>query len=257
VCLSILGTSQPGKIGRYLRQAQAGGEGDDGMMQRFGLMVWPDGSPEWRNVDRWPDSEARRRAAEVFERLDTPSPDAVQAEQDEDCAFLRFAPDALESFTEWRTGWERRLRSGEWHPALESHFSKYRKTVPALALILHLAEGASGPVTLRATLRALAWAEYLESHALRCYGATVAGEIAAARRILARIRKGELLDGFKAREIDRAQWSELTDRDTVRAALGLLVSYGYLREIEVPSTAAGGRPTLAYLTHPSLRDELA
>ena len=128
---------------------------------------------------------------------------------------------------------------------------------PALALILHLAEGASGSVTLRATLRALAWADYLESHALRCYGATVAGEIAAARCILSRIRKGELLDGLKAREIDRAQWSELTDRDTVRAALGLLVAHGYLREIEVPSTAAGGRPTLAYLTHPGLRDELA
>jgi len=28
-------------------------------------------------------------------------------------------------------------------------------------------------------------------------------------------------------------------------------------EIELPSTAAGGRPTLAYLIHPSLRDEVA
>lgn len=251
VCLSIIGTSQPGKIGRYLRQAQAGGEGDDGMMQRFGLMVWPDSSTEWKNVDRWPDSEARRQASAVFERLDSLTTDSAQAEQDDDCAFLRFAPDAIEAFTEWRTRLETRLHSGDLHPALESHFSKYRKTVPALALIVHLAEGGAGPVTLRATLCALAWADYLECHALRCYGATVAGEIAASRRILARIRTGDLVDGFKAREIHRAGWSELTDRETVRTALGLLVVYGYLAEVELPPTATGGRPTLAYRIHPA------
>ena len=71
VCLSIIGTTQPGKIGRYLREAQAGGDGDDGMMQRFGLMVWPDGLPDWCNVDRWPDSEARREAFAVFEHWTT------------------------------------------------------------------------------------------------------------------------------------------------------------------------------------------
>lgn len=251
VCVSIIGTSQPGKIGRYLRQAQAGGEGDDGMMQRFGLMVWPDSPHEWRNVDRWPDSEARRCAFAIFERLDNSTAESVGAETDEECAFLRFAPDALEAFTEWRSQLETRLLSREWHPALESHFAKYRKTVPALALILHLADGGTGPVTLQATLRALAWADYLDSHALRCYGATVAGEIGAARRILARIKRGELLDGFKAREIDRAGWADLTDRDTVRAALALLVAHGYLIEVEISSTTVGGRPTLAYRIHPA------
>ncbi len=251
VCLSIIGTSQPGKIGRYLRQAQAGGEGDDGMMQRFGLMVWPDSPREWHNVDRWPDTDARRRALAIFERLDALTAESVGAEKGDDCAFLRFAPGALEAFTEWRSQLEMRLRSGEWHPALESHFAKYRKTVPALALILHLADDGNGPVSLQATLRALAWAEYLESHALRCYGATVAGEIAAARRILTRIQRGALVDGFKAREIDRAGWSDLTDRETVRAALALLVTHGYLIEVELPSTAAGGRPTLAYRIHPA------
>ena len=257
VCLSIIGTTQPGKIGRYLRQARAGGEGDDGLMQRFGLMVWPDAQQEWRNVDRFPDGEARRAAFEVFDRLDRLTPDQAGAEDDDGIRYLRFEPDALAAFTKWRAAWERRLRSDEWHPVLESHFAKYRKTIPALALILHLADGGKGPVTLQATVRALAWSEYLESHALRCYGATVAGEVAAAKRILARIRKGDLADGFRAREIDRAQWSELTDRETVRAALGLLVTLGYLVEVELPATATGGRPTLAYRVHPSLRHDMA
>ena len=130
VCLSIIGTSQPGKIGRYLRQAQAGGEGDDGMMERFGLMGWPDSSRSGTTCDRWPDTDARRRALAIFERLDNLTAESVGAETDDDCAFLRFAPGALEAFTEWRGKLEPRLRSGEWHPALESHFAKYRKTVP-------------------------------------------------------------------------------------------------------------------------------
>jgi putative DNA primase/helicase len=250
VCLSIIGTTQPGKIGRYLRQAQAGGEGDDGLMQRFGLMVWPDHPHDWCNVDRWPDSEARRAAFALFDRLDRLTPDDVDAEVDEGVAFLRFSPDALEAFIEWRTGMEARIRSGELNPALESHFAKYRKTVPALALMLHLADGGRGPVSLAATLRALAWSEYLASHALRCYGATVAGEVQAARRIMKRIRACELSDEFKARDIYRAQWSELTDRDAVKAGLDLLVSHNYLRESEQLAKTVGGRPTLVYRINP-------
>lgn len=184
VCLSVIGTTQPGKIDRYLRSATAGGHGDDGLMQRFGLLVWPDSTPEWRNVDRWPDSDARHNAIRAYERLDTIDVAALQAERDEDYAFLRFAPAALEAFTEWRIGLETQLRSGNLHPAVESHFAKYRKTIPALALISHLADGGIGPVSLSATVRARAWADYLTSHALRCYGASIASEISAARRIL-------------------------------------------------------------------------
>jgi hypothetical protein len=41
---------------------------------------------------------------------------------------------------EWRADLELRLRSRSTHPALESHHSKYRKLVPAVALITHLAD---------------------------------------------------------------------------------------------------------------------
>jgi hypothetical protein len=55
VALSLLDSTQPGKIGEYLRTAIRGGSGDDGLLQRFALFVWPDQQPEWRDVDRWPD----------------------------------------------------------------------------------------------------------------------------------------------------------------------------------------------------------
>ena len=78
-CLSLLGSTQPGRLAECIRRAVAGGAGDDGLIQRFGLLVWPDQSGEWKECDRWPDGEARAKAWQAFERLDKLDPDAVGA----------------------------------------------------------------------------------------------------------------------------------------------------------------------------------
>lgn len=75
-------------------------------------------------------------------------------------SYLRFDPAGLGLFKDWRQDLETKLRSGDLHPALESHFAKYRKLVPALALILHLSNGGTGPVGGHSVLQALAWSEY-------------------------------------------------------------------------------------------------
>jgi hypothetical protein len=64
-------------------------------------------------------------------------------------------------------------------------------------------------------VRALAFIEYLETHAKRAYGASSEAETAAAKTILSKIRAGELMDSFTARDIYRKQWSNLSDRDAV------------------------------------------
>ena len=66
ICLSILGTIQPGPLGMYLSEALSGGTGDDSLMQRFQLAVWPDGPGPWQVVDRWPDSLAQDAAFTVY-----------------------------------------------------------------------------------------------------------------------------------------------------------------------------------------------
>lgn len=192
-------------------------------MQRFSLMVWPDMPRDWRDVDEWPDSQAKAQAWEVFRHLDTLTPEAVGATQDtapdgqpDGLPYLRLDDEALDRFVQWRTDLEQRLRSGDLHPAIESHLAKYRKLVPALALILHLAECEVGPVTVQAIEQAIAWAGYLESHALRCYGAGIRSEVETARAILKRIKKGDLSrEGFRSYEVWRPNWSGLSDRAQV------------------------------------------
>ena len=147
-CLSLLGSTQPGRLAEYVRRAVGGGGSDDGLIQRFGLLVWPDQTPEWRDVDRFPDNAARDKVWDTFTRLDALNPDAIAAQRDdyESIPFLRFDEAAQSLFSDWRREIEFKLRAGDLHPALESHLAKYRKLVPAVALLLHLADSEGGPI---------------------------------------------------------------------------------------------------------------
>jgi len=249
VCLSLLGSTQPGRIAEYLRAAVRGGTGDDGLIQRFGLLVWPDTGTAWRDVDRWPDSEARHKAYTIFRALDECDPTTIGAQQDEyaPIPYLRFDTEALGLFREWREGWELKLRSGDLHPALESHLAKYRKLVPTLALILHLADGGSGPVSKRPTLQALAWGEYLETHARRAYTSVTSTEAASAKAIIEKLRRKELPMKFAARDIYRKGWAHLSCREQVNDALELLVDLDWL-DVNVHYTA--GRSSTVYQANP-------
>jgi hypothetical protein len=57
-------------------------------------------------------------------------------------------------------------------PALEGHLAKYRKLVPALALINYLVDNGQGEISQQAMRKALAFSKYLETHASRLYGAS-------------------------------------------------------------------------------------
>lgn len=258
ICLSVLGSTQPSRLAEYVRAAVKGGAGDDGLMQRFGLLVWPDTSSEWKDIDRWPDSDASLEAFNVFERMSALDTSAIGAQQDKDRdtgelrgqPYLRLDPEALGIFREWREEWERKCRSGSELPALESHFTKYRKLVPALALISHLADGTGGDVGSVAMLRSLAWAEYLEPHARRAYASLDAPEQAAAKAIIDRLRKGDLATEFKARDIYRKGWAHLTDPELVHNALRLLADFDWLAVREVSARETGGSPARIYVANP-------
>lgn len=243
VTLSVIGGAQPGRIADYLRHAVKGTSGDDGLVQRFSLLVWPEHRGDWKDVDRWPDTAARTQAFQAFDHLDRLTPDMLRAERDpfDPLPFLRFSPEALDAFREWRTALELRLHGESLHPAMASHLSKYRKAVPAIALVMHLLDGGTGPISIAATLRALAWSEYLESHAVKAYSSVTDGTVASARLILRKF--GELPCEFTARDVYRKGWVGLADRERVREALDLLEDHHYLVSF---TPATGGRPKTIY-----------
>jgi putative DNA primase/helicase len=143
LCLSIFGTIQPGKLQAYISGALKGGAGDDGLLQRLQLIVWPEISPDWVNVDRAPDQDARQQAYQIFQDIDELSARDIGAvSQPGDIPALRFSTAAQEHFDTFRNELELRLRSDEFAtaPAFESYLSKFRSLMPSLALIFHIVE---------------------------------------------------------------------------------------------------------------------
>ena len=252
LCLSILGGIQPGPLSSYVYQAVQGEQGADGLLQRFQLAVWPDPPKSWRKVDRYPDAEAKNRVYEVFKKLD--SLKVNEAAKDEEVPALRFEEGAQEVFDTWRDELERRLRSEEMAPALEAHIAKYRSLMPILALLFELIDTERLPVSVgkTAALRAVAWCEYLETHAGRLYASAEKPAMEAARALLQRIRKGDVKDGSSARDIYRGRhWSKLSTPEEVTVAAAVLEDYGWLR---VEKVETGGRPTTRIRLHPTLRE---
>ena len=256
VCMAMLGGIQPGKVQSYVREAVNGGAGDDGLLQRFGLAVWPDIQQEFKLVDRWPDTPAKQAAWAVFERLN-----GLLPATDDDPQEWRFSPEAQAIFYEWLIPFETGIRGEDLHPALVSHLAKWRKLIPALALIFALVDtpDTNGVIHERELIRALAWAEYLRTHAERLYAAALVPETTGAHALLAKIKGGKLCDGdgvlwesFTPRLVAVKSWAGLNSVDSVRKAAELLADYGWLARETTATGSAGGRPSERYLIHPAL-----
>ncbi len=251
VNLSVYGTTQPSRLASYIRESIR--RFDDGMVQRFQLLAWPDFKGEFREADRSPDREARWLAHQCYADLAGLDVRELGAQRDEfdgpdAIPYLRFADEAQEAFSDWRYSLERsKLSSDDFPPAMIAHLSKYRGLVPRLALVCHIANNAYGPVSSTAAAQAIGWADYLESHAWRAYASLSLDNAEAARAVWRRVRKGDLPAQFTARDIQRKGWSGLSDKGRVAAGLNALVEADWIGSTQ---TETGGRPTTIYQSNP-------
>lgn len=257
LCLSILGGIQPGPLSSYVYQATKGGVGDDGLLQRFQLTVWPDAPKEWVNIDRWPDTEAKKRAYEIFKRIDSYEHPSNLIVSDLDVPAIRFSSEGQQIFNLWRAELEIRIRSGDLSPSMEAHLAKYRSLMPSLALIFQFCLDTDQKREIKQVDRpsaelAVQWCKYLETHAYRLYASAENPAIESARALLQRIKKGNLTDGFTLRDIYRSEWSKLSNLEEAKNATDILVEYGWIRCEEKRTST---KPAKIFRLHPKLRNE--
>jgi putative DNA primase/helicase len=205
-------------------------------------------------VDRRPDPLLEARVKQIFETL-------VGLDHENPLQF-RFDAGAQQLFIEWLTDLEAKVRSNELHAALVSHVSKYRKLMPALALLFELADRAAaeeitnGPglsVSLEHTKQAAAFCDYLESHAVRIYSCVTTPRMRAARELADKIKSRKVgANGFfKFRDVYLKGWSGLDTPEAVRLATQVLEDAGWIREVNgEPRPSSGGRPSLRYQVNP-------
>lgn len=257
LCLSILGGIQPGPISSYVYQATKGGVGDDGLLQRFQLVVWPDFPKDWKNIDRWPDTDAKKRAHEVFKKIDSYEHPEHEAESSSplDIPAVRFSPEGQQVFNLWRENLEKRLRSGDLSPAMEAHLAKYRSLMPSLALIFQLCQDVDHGARVKkvecsSAEMAVRWCAYLETHARRLYACAENPNLVSAKALLQCIERESLTDGFTLRDVYRSRWSKLSSLEEAKNATDILVEYGWIR-CEKHQTATKSKTI--FILHPQLR----
>jgi hypothetical protein len=102
-------------------------------------------------------------------------------------------------------------------------------------------------VSAEAASQAVAWCSYLETHAKRLYSSAKDPAMEAARALLDRIKKGDLQNGFAARDAYRKQWSYLNSSDLVHQGTKILVDFGWIKEEQIDQKGKLIR------IHPSIR----
>jgi hypothetical protein len=252
--LSLFGGFQPDRIKLYVRAASNGNSQNDGLMQRFQLLVWPDVPDEVRIVDRLPNREAiQRMEAAIIQLRSLATSGLPDAERNSiGSSLLHFDDEAQERFDDWYRKNEEMLRKDDLSQAEHSHFAKYRSLIPGLALVFHLLEGHRGRICSNCLDKALGLSLVLKSHAHRVYASVYGLDNEPARALAKRILKGDLQSGFTARSVYLKGWNGL-NKQSVQSALEQLTELGWLREVAITT---GGRPLFQYLINPKVSADL-
>lgn len=250
-CISLFGNIQPARLRSYLSDAIAGGPTDDGLFQRFQVLVWPDPPSKWHLVDRPPSARAIEMAERVFCALaELPADDPIR---------MRFAPDAQELFFAWFGDLEQRIRGDSGlAPFFVAHLAKYRSLMPTLAGLFELADRAAGgeglskeiAISLEHTKQAAALCDYFEAHIRRVYACVISPETRSARELARHIKCGDLPSPFATRTAYLKGWTSLDSPERVRGALGLLEEAGWVRQGELPRSPGGGRRSEIWVVSP-------
>jgi len=255
ICISLLGGIQPDKLKRYLHQAMKGN--NDGLMQRLQLAVWPDLPKNWQLIDTVPDKAEKQRTYDLLAtlaELDFIQAGAIQGEHD-DRPHFNFNDEAQAIFNEWLTNLQVVKIQHEDNPLMAEHFGKFRSLMPSLALIFHCIDiadsGAGGDITAQSARLAVAWCDYLESHARRIYAMAKSPEHEAAVRLSKKINAKQLPNPFTAKVVYDKGWHGLSDRQDVEAACEILIEENWLTmEIKSATGRKGRPPAPEYLIHP-------
>jgi Protein of unknown function (DUF3987) len=248
-CVSLLGGIQPGRLRPYLADALKDGPNNDGLLQRFQLIVWPDPPRTWTYTDRRPKVELIERISAHWAHFASISPQRPIQFQFEDAA--------LERFIDWLHGLEHQVRDDSEHPAVISHLSKYRSLMPSLAGLFELADSALQPVegyqwiSLSKAEQAIAWCNFLQTHMRRVYSCIVSPAIYAARELAVKMKAGKLGGSrFRVRQVYLKGWSALDTPEAVRQALSVLEDADWVRRM--PDADATGRPPEEFEINPKI-----
>ena len=269
--ISIFGSAQFAKISKHILASKNGTERDDGFIQRFSLMIYPDPISNTAHVDVSTPPGNDVWLEHLLERI-VNLPDVV----DPQTGFPKpLLPSIVMPFEEkaylYYQNNIQKLREETWAkdypPYLQNHFKKYEKTVIGLAGILSLIEKPTAyEVSEKGIRLAFRWIRYLKTHALRIFNAT-ADKALEAFSLLTFFGKnpdhlGWTKDGFTAQALMKKDFFKpmltvFQSLISLEKALAILVEWDWIREIVSKTTmqkSGGIRVNHKFFLHPTILD---
>jgi hypothetical protein len=118
----VFGGFQPDRIKAYVQLSQRGSSKNDGLLQRFQLLVWPDHLGDIKFVDRRPDQVAiEKYYKSVLLLPDLAASNIFGAKRlPNDSQLLHFDPNAQQLFNNWFLQNEKLLANGTMESALNN-----------------------------------------------------------------------------------------------------------------------------------------
>lgn len=237
LCLSIIGTIQPTTLSNYFSKFFTGIV-NDGFIQRFQILVYPDTSNrKIKIIDEIPNQAGLERVNSIIRKLSANDfLEGVDPERKSSGAYnFKFTQEAQKIYNQW---FEDLMnleipKEEDWY--LKEHLLKYSSLIPSLALIFHLINTAEEKVENRISLEALEMAinysKYLKAHAKRIYAHCNRSKKSDPNIILLllnKIKDGQLGKIFSIRDISRKEWSGLKDQKAVTNAVNTLEEEDYI-----------------------------
>lgn len=233
--LSIVGNIQPDVLVPYVNSAIKSSSDNDGWINRFVLMVYPDTKSEIENND-----------LVIDENLYTSMLSLLTAIDDSDFGFgkdvnvkertVRLSTLAENSFKAWNGTDKNKYSSTEMPDVLISHFNKYDKLVGGLSLIFEIISLYSKnsqqslkvkEVKSKSVKQAIAFADYLASHARKVFDHDANIVEKNAEVILKNLHK--LNRRFTTREVYQYEWEGLPRDKSIRESLDYLAQHFFIK----------------------------
>ncbi len=251
LCLSVFGAIQPDKLECLITKSIH--SYDDGLLQRFQLIVCPQITEKWENHDVSADNLARENVEQLFEEVAK-----FQPEEQNGFVALHFSQEAQGQFDLWianlEDGFRREERSSS---PYEGHLSKYRSLVPALALIFEIMQSGCEAmvVSLKSLELSMAWMDYLIPHAQKIYQVEkYHSDRESIQSFIQKLKAKKIYDGMTIRAISRSSWEGLRTKDQIESALEFFVQNHWIKIVEIKTM---GRPAQAIRLNPSLLSHLS
>lgn len=255
--LTLIGAFQPGKLQSYVSQATKGGFYNDGLIQRFQVMIWPEDSilETLPYVDRKPSREGKERTYKIFKTLDQIDVEKFGIEKLTNGLIpaLNFEPQAQRLFNEYQQDLHYKVSKGNHSDSFKDHLSKYASLMPALSLLFHLIDSVEGKstskrVSLDSARMAGAWCDFLEAHARKVYSIVSESNLHKAHELAKKIKLGKVKNGDTIRQVYRHHWQYLNKQSDVESAISTLEEYGWLKIVELGRPGGGPKSEIIELS---------